>query len=157
MRIVTVLETAFLPPFLIPRYRSDESKWKVSGWSQMKRQELLLGNRFGGVKLFRHIIMNDQLSEKYWGTRTNVAPNGCYIFDVIRPQYWVYRNSEIPYGYPNGKTASADVPRLEHIFRHRQKNKYAWREICNGDEGVSRIHVESLWVRTLIARLLLYE
>ena len=29
----------------------------------MKRQELLLGNRFGGVKLFRHIIMNDQLSE----------------------------------------------------------------------------------------------
>ena len=29
----------------------------------MKRRELLLGNQFGGVKLFRHIIMNDQLSE----------------------------------------------------------------------------------------------
>ena len=88
--------------------------------------------------------------------RTNVAPNGSYIFDVIRPQYWVYRSSEALYGYPDGKRASADVPELEHTFRHRQKNKYACREICNGDEGVSRIHVESLWVRTQIIRWLLY-
>ena len=91
------------------------------------------------------------------GKRTNVAPNGSYIFDVIRPHYCPYPSSETLHGYPNGKRASADVPRLEHIFRHRQKNKYACCEICNGDEGVSRIHVESLWVRTPIARLLLYE
>ena len=29
----------------------------------MKRQGLLIGNRCRGVKLFRHVIINDQLSE----------------------------------------------------------------------------------------------
>ena len=158
MRIATVLETDFLPPALISRYRSDESRWKVSGWSQMKQQGLLIGNRCRGVWLCRYVIIDDQLGKtEGHALRTNVAPDGCYVFNIIRPQYWVYRSSEALYGYPNGKRASADVPRLEHISGHRQKNKYACREICNGDEGVSRIHVESLWVRTLIARLLLYE
>ena len=105
---------------------------------------------------FVYTLIRRPSNKQNRGKRTNVAPNGSYIFDVIRPHYCPYRSSKILHGYPNGERASANVPELEHTFRHRQKNKYACREICNGDEGESRIHLESSWVRTQIIRLLLY-